>query len=40
MAEINTGKQRQELKAELMEHLEEAYHHDVLDVYFTEFVTQ
>ncbi len=40
MSEINTGKQRQELKEELMHRLEKAYHHEVLDVYFTEFVTQ
>lgn len=40
MSEINTGKQRQDLKADLMERLEKAYHHEVLDVYFTEFVTQ
>lgn len=40
MSEINTGKQRQELKKELLHDLEEAYHHEVMDVYFTEFVTQ
>lgn len=31
---------RQKLKKELVHHLEEAYHGDVMDVYFTEFVTQ
>ncbi|CAA9401223.1 flagellar basal body-associated protein FliL [uncultured Nocardioides sp.] len=40
MTEINTGKQRQELKKDLLHHLEEVYHHEVMDVYFTEFVTQ
>ncbi|WP_248580332.1 flagellar basal body-associated FliL family protein [Nocardioides sp. InS609-2] len=40
MSEVNTGKQRQDLKAELLKRLEEAYEHEVLDVYFTEFVTQ
>ena len=40
MSEVNTGKQRQDLKAELLERLAEAYEHEVLDVYFTEFVTQ
>ncbi len=40
MSEVNTAKQRQELKEELLKRLEKAYHHDVLDVYFTEFVTQ
>ena len=32
--------ERQELKAKLQEALHEEYHGDVLDVYFTEFVTQ
>jgi flagellar protein FliL len=32
--------QRQELKHELEEKLHEDYHGDVLEVYFTEFVTQ
>lgn len=40
MSEVNTAKQRQELKAELLERLEKAYEHSVLDVYLTEFVTQ
>lgn len=40
MSEVNTGKQRQDLKKELLERLEKAYHHEVMDVYFTEFVTQ
>ncbi|WP_426242368.1 flagellar basal body-associated FliL family protein [Nocardioides sp. LHG3406-4] len=40
VAEVNTGKQREDLKTELLKRLKEAYHHDVLDVYFTEFVTQ
>jgi flagellar FliL protein len=32
--------QRQEYKSELEEKLHESYHGDVLEVYFTEFVTQ
>ncbi|MDO9379141.1 MAG: flagellar basal body-associated FliL family protein [Nocardioidaceae bacterium] len=32
--------QRQKLKAELLKELEEGYHHEVMDVYFTDFVTQ
>ena len=40
MSEVNNGKHRAELKKELMHHLEEDYHHDVLDVFFTEYVTQ
>lgn len=31
---------RQALQEELTAHVEEAYHHEVMDVYFTEFVTQ
>ncbi|MFC6288127.1 flagellar basal body-associated protein FliL [Nocardioides sp. GCM10027113] len=34
------AKHRNELKHELEEELDEAYHHEVLGVYFTEFVTQ
>ena len=32
--------ERHHLKEELMEHLDHAYHGDVMGVYFTEFVTQ
>ena len=40
MAEISKTKERQQLKEELMEHLDHEYHGDVMGVYFTEFVTQ
>ena len=40
IVELGKAKERQELKEELMEHLEEEYHGDVMEVYFTEFVTQ
>ncbi|GAA1436021.1 hypothetical protein GCM10009641_33690 [Mycobacterium cookii] len=39
-AELAKAGQRQELKHELEEKLHEHYHGDVLEVYFTEFVTQ
>ncbi|WP_121253508.1 flagellar basal body-associated FliL family protein [Nocardioides ferulae] len=38
--EVSLPKQRAELKDELGSHLEEAYHGDVMEVYYTEFVTQ
>lgn len=31
---------RDELKHDLLVEVEEAYHHEVMDIYFTEFVTQ
>lgn len=40
MAELQKPKERHHLKEELMEHLEHEYHGDVMEVYFTEFVTQ
>lgn len=40
MAEIQNPKKRREMKKELAHHLEELYHHEVMEVYFTEFVTQ
>jgi len=40
MEEVLTAKERKSLKTELQEELEHAYHGDVMEVYFTEFVTQ
>ncbi|WP_129339550.1 flagellar basal body-associated FliL family protein [Cellulomonas endophytica] len=40
MAEVNDPTHREELKAELLHQLEEAYHHEVMDVYLTTYVTQ
>lgn len=40
MAEVNDGEHREKLKKELEKELAELYHHDVMGVYFTEFVTQ
>ena len=40
MGELSTTKGRHEAKEKLREHVEEAYHGDVMDVYFTEFVMQ
>ncbi len=40
MADLGKAKERHQLKEELMEHLDHAYHGDVMGVYFTEFVTQ
>lgn len=40
MAEVASPEGREALKAELVHRLEEAYHGDVMDVYFTEYVTQ
>ncbi|HMO10174.1 MAG TPA: flagellar basal body-associated FliL family protein [Actinotalea sp.] len=37
---VNDPVKRAELKAELLHQLEETYHGDVIDVYFTDFVTQ
>ncbi|WP_374454286.1 flagellar basal body-associated protein FliL [Nocardioides sp.] len=39
-AELTKAGQRKELKHQLEEKLHEDYHGDVLEVYFTEFVTQ
>lgn len=38
--ELNDLAVRDELKQELLVEVEEAYHHEVMDLYFTEFVTQ
>ncbi len=40
MAEVGDPAQREALKEELRHSVEELYHHDVVDVYFTEYVTQ
>jgi len=40
VAEVSRAEQREELRAQLLEKLEKAYHGEVIDVYFTEFVTQ
>ncbi|WP_030176248.1 flagellar basal body-associated FliL family protein [Spirillospora albida] len=40
VAELSTNKAREQAKKELLKKIEEAYHHDVMDVYFTEFVMQ
>ena len=40
MDEVADTKKRRAMKKELEHHLEELYHGDVMEVYFTEFVTQ
>ena len=40
VAEVNKPAAREKLRKELEEELEHRYHGDVMDVYFTEFVTQ
>ncbi len=40
MEDISLAEDREKLKKKLMHDLEERYHGEVLDVYFTEFVTQ
>ena len=40
VAEVNATKGRTELKKELVKRLGEVYEHEVMGVYFTEFVTQ
>lgn len=40
MAEVTDPKKRRVLKKELEHELDELYHHEVMEVYFTEFVTQ
>ena len=40
VVELEKAKERQVLKEELAEILEESYHGEVMGVYFTEFVTQ
>ena len=40
LEEVQRPKEREHLREELMAELEELYHGEVMDVYFTEFVTQ
>ena len=40
MEEVLDPKERKHLKEELQKELEHLYHGEVMDVYFTEFVTQ
>ena len=40
MEELSQKKYRQKLKKELEHELDELYHHDVMGVYFTDFVMQ
>lgn len=40
IAELSANKERSKIKAELREKVVEAYEHEVMDVYFTEFVMQ
>lgn len=40
IAELNTAQARDAAKAKLLAAIEEAYHHEVMDLYFTEFVMQ
>ena len=40
VGELNKPEMREELRVELVHMLEERYHGDVMEVYFTEFVTQ
>ncbi|MBO1751270.1 flagellar basal body-associated FliL family protein [Actinotalea sp. BY-33] len=40
MSEVASAEGREALKAELLTHLEEAYHGEVIDLYFTDYVTQ
>lgn len=40
MAEVQDPKKRREMKKELAKTLDKLYHHEVMEVYFTEFVTQ
>jgi flagellar FliL protein len=39
-AELNTSATREAAKSKLRSAVEEAYHHEVMDLYFTEFVMQ
>ena len=40
VAELSTNEARDEMKKELVEKIKKAYHEEVYDVYFTEFVMQ
>ncbi|GAB2693861.1 flagellar basal body-associated FliL family protein [Thalassiella azotivora] len=39
-AALADPEQREAVKSELRDKIDEAYHHEVMDIYFTEFVTQ
>jgi flagellar FliL protein len=40
VAELSSNETRDKLKEELLKDIEKAYHHDIMDIYFTEFVMQ
>ncbi|WP_370288729.1 flagellar basal body-associated protein FliL [Nocardioides sp.] len=40
IGEVNSPEAREKLKKELKKHVDHDYHGDVMDVYFTEYVTQ
>lgn len=40
VAELSSNETREKLKEELLKEIEKAYHHDIMDIYFTEFVMQ
>ncbi len=40
IAELSTAKGREAAKKELVEKIKKAYHDEVVDIYFTQFVTQ
>jgi flagellar FliL protein len=40
MEEVLDPKKRKHLKEELLKEVEHLYHDEVMDLYFTEFVTQ
>lgn len=40
IAELNSAKAREKAKADLLRAVTEAYHGDVMDLYFTQFLTQ
>ncbi|TNM44193.1 flagellar basal body-associated protein FliL [Nocardioides albidus] len=40
VGEVNKPEVREALRKQLLHKLEERYHHEVMEVYFTEFVTQ
>ena len=40
MEELSQAQGRREEKEKLLKHLEKVYHHEVMDVFFTEFVMQ
>jgi flagellar protein FliL len=40
VAELSTAKGREQAKEDLLHKIKEAYHDEVMDIYFTQFVTQ